>query len=118
MARILVTDDTAFMRALLKGMLTELGHEVVGEAENGKVSVEKYDILHPDIVTMDITMPEMDGLEALEAIKMNNPEAKVIMCSALGQKRLVLEAIQAGAKDFLIKPFTKERVEEALAKLL
>lgn len=118
MARILVTDDTAFMRALLKGMLTELGHEVVGEAENGKVSVEKYDILHLDIVTMDITMPEMDGLEALEAIKMNNPEAKVIMCSALGQKRLVLEAIQAGAKDFLIKPFTKERVEEALAKLL
>ena len=118
MARILVTDDTAFMRALLKGMLTELGHEVVGEAENGKVSVKKYDILHPDIVTMDITMPEMDGLEALEAIKMNNPEAKVIMCSALGQKRLVLEAIQAGAKDFLIKPFTKERVEEALAKLL
>ena len=118
MARILVTEDTAFMRTLLKGMLTELGHEVVGEAENGKVSVEKYDILHPDIVTMDITMPEMDGLEALKEIKMYNPEAKVIMCSALGQKRLVLEAIQAGAKDFLIKPFTKERVEEALAKLL
>lgn len=118
MARILVTDDTAFMRTLLKVMLTELGHEVVGEAENGKVSVEKYDMLQPDLVTMDITMPEMDGLEALKEIKMYNPEAKVIICSALGQKRLVLEAIQAGAKDFLIKPFTKERVEEALAKLL
>jgi two-component system chemotaxis response regulator CheY len=74
-------------------------------------------MLHPDLVTMDITMPEMDGLEALKAIKMNNPQAKVIICSAMGQKELVLEAIQAGAKDFLIKPFTKERVEEALSKL-
>lgn len=118
MAKVLVTDDTAFMRMQLRDMITELGHEVVGEAENGRVSVEKYEKLQPDLVTMDITMPEMDGLEALKTIKQNYPEAKIIMCSAMGQKKMVLDAIQAGAKDFLIKPFTKERVEEALSKLI
>ncbi|QFF98090.1 response regulator [Psychrobacillus glaciei] len=118
MATILVTDDTAFMRIRLKDLLTELGHEVIGEAENGKTSVEKYEKLQPDLVMMDITMPEMDGIEALIAIKKNFPDAKIIMCSAMGQKRMVLEAIQAGAKDFLIKPFTKARIEEAVAKLI
>ncbi|WP_391120133.1 response regulator [Psychrobacillus sp. L3] len=118
MATILITDDTAFMRMQLKDLLTELGHEVIGEAENGRTSVEKYAKLQPDFVTMDITMPEMDGIEALKAIKKKDPEAKIIMCSAMGQKRMVLEAIQAGAKDFLIKPFTKARIEEAMEKLM
>ncbi len=118
MAKILVTDDAAFMRMQLKDILTKLGHEVVGEAENGEVSIRKYEELRPDLVTMDMTMPEMNGIEAVKAIKKNHPDAMIIMCSAMGQQSMVLEAIQAGAKDFLIKPFTKERIEEALIKLL
>ena len=117
MAKVLVTDDAAFMRMQLKDILTKLGHEVVGEAENGDVSVRKYEELRPDLVTMDITMPEMNGIEAVKAIKKNYPEALIIMCSAMGQQSMVLEAIQAGAKDFLVKPFTKERIEEALSKI-
>ena len=117
MAKVLVTDDAAFMRMQLKDILTKLGHEVVGEAENGDVSVRKYEELRPDLVTMDITMPEMNGIEAVKAIKKNHPEALIIMCSAMGQQSMVLEAIQAGAKDFLVKPFTKERIEEALSKI-
>lgn len=116
MARILVTDDAAFMRMQLKDILTKLGHEVVGEAENGQIAIEKYEKLRPDLVTMDITMPEMNGIEALKAIKNNHPEARIIMCSAMGQQNMVLEAIQSGARDFLVKPFTKERIEEALSK--
>lgn len=117
MAKILVTDDAAFMRMQLKDILTKLGHEVVGEAESGEVSVQKYEELRPDLVTMDITMPEMNGIEAVRAIKKNHPEALIIMCSAMGQQSMVLEAIQAGAKDFLVKPFTKDRIEEALNKI-
>jgi two-component system chemotaxis response regulator CheY len=116
--KVLVTDDAAFMRMQLRDMLTKLGHEVVGEAENGRVSVEKYNELRPDIVTMDITMPEMNGIEAVRAIKKNHPEAIIIMCSAMGQQSMVLDAIKAGAKDFLVKPFTKERIEDALNKLI
>ena len=105
MAKILVTDDAAFMRMMVKDILTKGGHEVVGEAENGKQAVDKYKELKPDLVTMDITMPEMDGIEALKAIKAEDPNANVIMCSAMGQQAMVLEAIQAGAKDFVVKPF-------------
>lgn len=118
MTKVLVTDDAAFMRMQLKDMLSKLDYEVIGEAENGQVAIEKYQELQPDIVTMDITMPEMDGIAAVKEIKKINPAAKVIMCSAMGQQNAVVEAIQAGANDFIVKPFTKERVEEAFAKLL
>ncbi|MFD1173656.1 response regulator [Oceanobacillus picturae] len=118
MARILVTDDAAFMRMQLKDIVTKLGHEVVGEAENGQVAVEMYQEVKPDLVTMDITMPEMNGVEALKEIKKLDADAKVIMCSAMGQQGMVVEAIQAGAKDFIVKPFTADRINEALSKAL
>ncbi|WP_100010359.1 response regulator [Lentibacillus sediminis] len=117
-ATILVTDDAAFMRMQLKDILTKLGHEIVGEAENGRLAVEKSAELNPDLITMDITMPEMGGVEAVREIKKHNPDAKIIMCSAMGQQGMVLEAIQAGAKDFIVKPFTAERIEEAVTKVL
>jgi two-component system chemotaxis response regulator CheY len=118
MARILITDDAAFMRMQLKDIVTKLGHEVVGEAENGLVSIEKFKELEPDLVTMDITMPELDGVGAVKEIKKIYPEAKIVMCSAMGQQGMVLEAIQAGAKDFIVKPFTSERIQEAFGKVL
>lgn len=116
--RILITDDALFMRVTLKNILTQNGYEVVGEAQNGKESVELYKSLKPDLVTMDITMPEMDGITALKEIKSIDGEAKVVMCTAMGQKNMVIEAIQAGAKDFIVKPFQPERVLEAVNKLL
>ena len=115
--RILLVDDAAFMRMMLKDILTKNGYEVVGEAENGKKAVEKYGELKPDLVTMDITMPEMDGLAALKAIKAADANAKVVMCSAMGQQAMVIESIQAGAKDFIVKPFQAERVLEAVKKV-
>ncbi|WP_186578195.1 response regulator [Aquibacillus kalidii] len=118
MARILVTDDAAFMRMQLKNIFTTLGHEVVGEAENGQVSAQLYKELKPDLVSMDITMPEMNGVEAVKEIKSFDPNATIVMCSAMGQQQMVVEAIKAGAKDFIVKPFTEERVKEALAKVL
>lgn len=118
MARILVTDDAAFMRMQLKDMVTKAGYEVVGEAENGNAAVELYQKLRPDLVTMDITMPEMDGVSAVKEIRKIDPNAKIIMCSAMGQQNMVLEAIQAGAKDFLVKPFSADRIAEALKKHL
>lgn len=117
MARILVTDDAAFMRMQLKDIIAKAGHEVVGEAENGEVAVEKYKELKPDIVTMDITMPVMDGVQAVREIKAFDPNATVIICSAMGQQAMVIDAIQAGAKDFLVKPFSPDRIVEALQKL-
>ncbi|MDL4839352.1 response regulator [Aquibacillus rhizosphaerae] len=117
MAKILVTDDAAFMRMQLKNIFTSLGHEVVGEAENGQIAVEKYKELKPDLVSMDITMPEMNGVEAVKQIKSIDPNATVVMCSAMGQQQMVLEAIQAGAKDFIVKPFDQERIQQALAKI-
>lgn len=116
--KILVVDDAAFMRMMLKDILTKNGFEVVGEAENGKVAVEKYKELNPDLVTMDITMPEMDGIEAVKAIKAFNPNARVVMCSAMGQQAMVIDSIQAGAKDFIVKPFQPDRVIEAVRKAL
>ncbi|MCR8635954.1 MULTISPECIES: response regulator [Paenibacillus] len=118
MAKILVVDDAAFMRMMLKDILTKGGHEVVGEAENGIVAVEKFNQLHPDLVTMDITMPEMEGIEALKLIKGQHPSAKVIMCSAMGQQHMVVQAIQAGARDFIVKPFQSERVLESISKAI
>ena len=118
MARILITDDAAFMRMMVKDILTKGGYEVVGEAENGEQAVSKYKELKPDLVTMDITMPQMDGIQALKAIRGEFPDAKVIMCSAMGQQAMVIEAIQSGAKDFIVKPFQGPRVLEAVAKVL
>lgn len=116
--RILITDDALFMRVTLKNILTQNGFEVVGEAANGVEAVELYKQLQPDAVTMDITMPEMDGIQALKAIKGLDPEAKVVMCTAMGQKNMVVEAVQAGAKDFIVKPFQPDRVVEAMSKLV
>lgn len=115
---VLLVDDAAFMRMMLKDVLIKGGYDVVAEAENGKVAVEKYKSCSPDIVIMDITMPEMDGLEAVRAIKALDSSAKIIMCSAMGQQGMVVEAIQAGAKDFIVKPFQADRVMDALKKVL
>lgn len=116
MAKILITDDAAFMRMQLRDILTKLGHEIVGEAENGLDAVEKHKKLNPDLITMDITMPEMNGIEAVKKIKETGSEVKIIMCSAMGQQSMVLEAIQAGAVDFVIKPFDAERIKEAVER--
>ena len=115
---ILICDDAAFMRMMIKDILTKNGYNVIGEAENGAKGVEKYNELKPDLVLMDITMPEMDGIAALKAIKANDPGASVIMCSAMGQQAMVIEAIQSGAKDFIVKPFQAERVLEAVKKVV
>ncbi|MBC7116756.1 MAG: response regulator [Pseudothermotoga sp.] len=115
--RVLIVDDAAFMRMLLKDIITKAGYEVAGEAANGVEAVEKYKELKPDVVTMDITMPEMDGITAIKKIKEIDPNAKIIVCSAMGQQAMVIEAIQAGAKDFIVKPFQHSRVIEALQKL-
>ena len=116
--KVLIVDDAAFMRMMIKNILTKNGFEVVGEASNGVEAVELYKKLKPDLVTMDITMPEMDGIEALKKIKEIDPNAKVIMVSAMGQQQLVIEAIQAGAKDFIVKPFQPDRLLEAVNKVL
>ncbi len=115
--KVLIVDDAAFMRMLLKDIITKAGYEVVGEASNGKEAVEKYKELKPDIVTMDITMPEMNGIEAVKEIKKIDPNAKIIMVSAMGQQAMVIEAIQAGARDFIVKPFQPARVIEAIKKV-
>lgn len=118
MKRILVVDDAAFMRMMLKDILQKGGYEVVGEAVNGIDAIEKYNALKPDLVTMDITMPEMEGIEALQKIRSADPGAKVIMCSAMGQQLMVVQAIQSGAKDFVVKPFQPDRVLAAVQKVL
>ena len=113
---VLVCDDAAFMRMMIKDILSKNGYNIAGEAENGAKAVEKYNELKPDLVLMDITMPEMDGIQALKAIKQGDPNATVIMCSAMGQQAMVIESIQAGAKDFIVKPFQADRVLEAVRK--
>lgn len=115
--RVLVVDDAMFMRMMLKDILSKNGYEVVGEAANGREAIEKYIELRPDLVLLDITMPEMDGIEALKKIKMIEPKAKIIMCSAMGQQAMVIEAIQNGALDFVVKPFQQDRVLESLQRL-
>ncbi|WHY74430.1 response regulator [Fictibacillus enclensis] len=116
--RILVVDDAAFMRMMVKDILNKNGFEVCGEAGDGEQAVEMYKELSPDLVTLDITMPEMDGITALKAIKKVDSGAKVIMCSAMGQQGMVIDAIQAGAKDFIVKPFQADRVIDAINKAL
>ena len=116
--RILIVDDAAFMRMMIKNILIKNGFEVVGEASDGAQAVDKYKELKPDLVTMDITMPEMDGIAALKVIREFDPNAKVVMCSAMGQQAMVIDAIQAGAKDFIVKPFQADRVLEAIKKTL
>ena len=114
--KVLVVDDAAFMRMMIKDILSKNGYDVVGEAENGLKALEKYQELKPDLTTMDITMPEMDGITAVKEIKKIDPSAKVIMCSAMGQQAMVIEAIQSGARDFIVKPFQPDRVLEAVRK--
>ncbi len=116
--RVLITDDALFMRVTLKNILTKNGYEVVGEAANGKESVALYQQTKPDLVTMDITMPEMDGISALREIRKHDPEANVIMCTAMGQKNMVMEAVSAGARDFIVKPFQADKVIEAIQKII
>jgi two-component system chemotaxis response regulator CheY len=115
---VLVCDDAIFMRTMIADILTQAGFEVVGEAESGSQAVEKYHALKPDLVTMDIVMPDMGGIEAVREICKTDPEAKILMCSAMGQQALVVEAIQAGAKDFVVKPFQPSRVLEAVQRVL
>lgn len=115
---ILIVDDAAFMRMMIKDILSKNGYEVVGEADNGLKAVEKYKELTPDLVLMDITMPEMSGIDAVKNIKAIDPGAKIVMCSAMGQQAMVIESIQAGARDFIVKPFQADRVLEAVRKVL
>lgn len=116
--RVLIVDDAAFMRMMIKDILSKNGYEVVAEANDGAEAVEKYKEHSPDLVTMDITMPEMDGIAALKEIRAIDPNARVIMCSAMGQQAMVIDAIQAGAKDFIVKPFQADRVLEAINKTM
>lgn len=116
MKKILVVDDSLFMRMILKNVIQELGYEIAAEASNGMEALTKYEEIKPDLVTLDITMPEMDGMTALEEIRSRDPEAKVIMVSAMGQQALLIRAVSMGASDFIVKPFNKDRVREALKK--
>ena len=115
---VLVCDDATFMRSLLSDILAKAGLEVVGEAGSGSEAVDQFRVLKPDLVTMDIIMPEMGGIEAVKEITSFDPQARVLMCSAMGQQALVAEAIQAGAKDFVVKPFQPSRVLEAVQRVL
>ena len=118
MATILLADDLAFIKMVQKEILSKAGYTVVGDAVDGVEVIEKYKKLKPDVVIMDITMPKMDGLNALKAIRQLDPNARVIVCSALGQQQLIIEAIKLGAKDFIVKPFDPERLGAAIQKAL
>jgi two-component system, chemotaxis family, chemotaxis protein CheY len=115
---VLICDDAIFMRTLVRDILLQAGFEVIGEAETGVEAVAKYQQLHPDLVTMDIVMPDMGGIDAVRQICKADPDARILMCSAMGQQALVVEAIQAGAKDFVVKPFQPSRVLEAVQRVL
>ncbi len=115
---VLVCDDAIFMRTMISDILSQAGYEVVGEAETGTQAVERFKELNPDLVTMDIVMPGMGGIDAVREILKIAPSAKILMCSAMGQQALVIEAIQAGAKDFVVKPFQPSRVLEAVQRVL
>ena len=118
MARVLIVDDAAFMRMMIKDILEKNGYEIAGEAANGAIAVEMYNKEKPDVVTMDITMPDVDGIEAVKRIKAIDPGAKIIMCSAMGQQSMVMDAIKAGARDYIVKPFQADRVLEAVQKVV
>jgi two-component system chemotaxis response regulator CheY len=115
---VLVCDDAIFMRTMITDILSQAGYDIVGEAESGAQAVQRYRDLRPDLVTMDIVMPDMGGIEAVREIVKHDPDAKILMCSAMGQQALVVEAIQAGAKDFVVKPFQPSRVLEAVQRVL
>jgi len=115
---VLICDDAVFMRTMISDILEESGYEIVGQAETGVQAIERYKSLRPDLVTMDIVMPDMGGIDAVREITKFDPDAKVLMCSAMGQQALVVEAIQAGAKDFVVKPFQPSRVLEAVQRVL
>ena len=115
---VLICDDAIFMRTMVSDILQQAGFEVVGEAESGVQAIEKYRALRPDLVTMDIVMPDMGGIDAVREITKEDPKARVLMCSAMGQQALVVEALQAGAKDFVVKPFQPSRVLEAVERIL
>lgn len=116
--KVLIVDDAAFMRMIIKDILTDNGYEVIGEAENGIEAVDLYNESIPDLVIMDITMPGMDGIQAVREIIKQDSNARIIMCSAMGQQEMVIESIEAGAKDFIVKPFQSERVVEAVRKVM
>ena len=115
---VLICDDAIFMRTMVSDILQQAGFEVVGEAESGLQAIEKYQALRPDLVTMDIVMPDMGGIDAVREITKLDPQARVLMCSAMGQQALVVEALQAGARDFVVKPFQPSRVLEAVERIL
>lgn len=117
MRKVLIVDDAAFMRLAIKNILEKNGFEVIGEAENGRIAVQKYKDLGPDLVTLDITMPEMTGLEALKEIMAFDPKAKVVMVSAMGQQNMIMESVMSGAKSFIIKPFKEDHVIQTLSKI-
>lgn len=116
--RVLIVDDAAFMRMIIKDILTDNGYQIIGEAENGIEAIEMFNEAIPDLVIMDITMPEMDGIEAVKEIIKHDSSARIIMCSAMGQQEMVIESIEAGAKDFIVKPFQSDRVIEAVRKVM
>ena len=118
MAKIMLVDDAAFMRMMIKNTLTQQGYTDIVEAQDGAEAVTRFDEENPDLVFMDITMPNMDGLQALKKIKEGHPDAKIVMCTAMGQETMVLDAIKSGAKDFIVKPFTPERIAETAQKFL
>ncbi|MCL2579668.1 MAG: response regulator [Oscillospiraceae bacterium] len=118
MAKILVVDDAAFMRMMIKDTLNKLGYDDVEEAADGAIAVEKFQQLSPDLVMLDVTMPNLDGIGALKAIKQLNPSAKVVMCSAMGQEAMVVEAIKLGALDFIVKPFKPDRIAKTMKVVL
>lgn len=118
MARILIVDDAAFMRSMIRGILTKEGYEIAGEAQDGNEALSKYKELKPDLVTLDITMPNKSGLEALASIIEFDPKAKVIMCTAMGQQSMVMDAIKLGAKDFIVKPFQPSKVLESVQRIV
>ncbi len=115
---VLIVDDAIFMRTMIGDILKQAGFEVIGEASSGVEAVQKYKELEPDLVTMDIVMPDMGGIDAVREIMKEDPDARILMCSAMGQQGLVVEAIQAGARDFVVKPFQPSRVIEAVQRLL
>ena len=116
--KIMLVDDAAFMRMTIKNALTKAGYDNIIEASDGQIAVETYQKEHPDLVIMDITMPNMDGIQALQTIKPADPEARVVMCSAMGQEGMVVEAIKLGAKDFIVKPFKQDRILQTVEKII